>query len=58
MFPGWTRDDECRHYYFRQLRDMKMKIDLDTMIKGDWPEYVDICGWTWPELTHGLATPR
>jgi uncharacterized protein (DUF2252 family) len=46
VFLGWTRDDEGRHYYFRQLRDMKMKIDLDTMTKADWLEYVDICGWT------------
>jgi hypothetical protein len=25
---------------------MKMKIDLETMTKGDWLEYVQICGWT------------
>jgi uncharacterized protein (DUF2252 family) len=30
-FLGWTRDDDNRCYYFRQLRDMKMKIDLSTM---------------------------
>ena len=42
---GWTRDDEGRDYYFRQLRDMKMKIDLDSMTKADWFEYVEICAW-------------
>jgi uncharacterized protein (DUF2252 family) len=46
VFLGWTRDEEGRDYYFRQLRDMKMKIDLETMTKGDWLEYVEICGWT------------
>lgn len=46
VFLGWTRDAEGRSYYFRQLRDMKMKIDLDNMTKGDWLEYVGICGWT------------
>jgi uncharacterized protein (DUF2252 family) len=46
VFLGWTRDDEGRSYYFRQLRDMKMKIDLENMTKGDWLEYVAICGWT------------
>ena len=46
VFLGWTRDEEGRSYYFRQLRDMKMKIDLETMKKGDWLEYVQICGWT------------
>jgi uncharacterized protein (DUF2252 family) len=46
VFLGWTRDEEGRSYYFRQLRDMKMKIDLETMTKNDWFEYVEICGWT------------
>jgi len=46
VFLGWTRDEEGRSYYFRQLRDMKMKIDLETMKRNDWFEYVEICGWT------------
>jgi hypothetical protein len=46
VFLGWTSDDKGRGYYFRQLRDMKMKIDLENMTKGDWLEYVEICGWT------------
>ena len=46
VFLGWTRDGKGRDYYFRQLRDMKMKIDLENMTKGDWFEYVEICGWT------------
>lgn len=46
VFLGWTQDEEGRSYYFRQLRDMKMKIDPANMTKGDWLEYVEICGWT------------
>ena len=46
VFLGWTRDAEGRSYYFRQLRDMKMKVDLENMTKCDWLEYVEICGWT------------
>jgi Uncharacterized protein conserved in bacteria (DUF2252) len=46
VFLGWTSDDAGRDYYFRQLRDMKMKIDLAHMSKADWFEYVEICGWT------------
>jgi uncharacterized protein (DUF2252 family) len=46
VFLGWTRDDSGRDYYFRQLRDMKMKLDLSHMTKTDWIEYVEICGWT------------
>jgi hypothetical protein len=45
VFLGWTRDDEGHDYYFRQLRDMKMKIDLDSMTKPDWLEYVEVCAW-------------
>lgn len=46
VFLGWTHDDNGHDYYFRQLRDMKMKLDLMNMTKGDWFEYVDVCGWT------------
>lgn len=46
VFLGWTEDDAGRSYYFRQLRDMKMKLDLSTMSKADWLEYVGVCGWT------------
>jgi uncharacterized protein (DUF2252 family) len=46
VFLGWTSDDSGRDYYFRQLRDMKMKLDLSKMTKADWFEYVEMCGWT------------
>jgi uncharacterized protein (DUF2252 family) len=45
VFLGWTRDNEGRDYYFRQLRDMKMTIEVEDMPKIDWYEYVEICGW-------------
>lgn len=45
VFLGWTRDDAGHDYYFRQLRDMKMKVDVESMSKGDWFEYVELCGW-------------
>ncbi len=45
VFLGWARDDEGRDYYFRQLRDMRMKINVDAMSRQDWDEYVDFCGW-------------
>ena len=46
VFLGWTRADDGRDYYFRQLRDMKMKFDTESMNKSEWLEYVQICGWT------------
>jgi uncharacterized protein (DUF2252 family) len=45
VFLGWTRDDAGHDYYFRQLHDMKLKIDLESMSKADWSEYVELCGW-------------
>ncbi|MFZ0211837.1 MAG: DUF2252 domain-containing protein [Candidatus Acidiferrales bacterium] len=46
VFLGWTRDDNGRDYYFRQLRDMKMTVDFSTLSKQEWKEYVSVCGWT------------
>ncbi|HYL47551.1 MAG TPA: DUF2252 domain-containing protein [Candidatus Limnocylindrales bacterium] len=45
VFLGWTRDDEGHDYYFRQLRDMKMKVDVVALPQDDWDEYIRICGW-------------
>jgi uncharacterized protein (DUF2252 family) len=45
VFLGWTRDDEGRDYYFRQLRDLRMRFDFEVMTKAEWFEYVEICGW-------------
>jgi uncharacterized protein (DUF2252 family) len=45
VFLGWTQDDEGHYFYFRQLRDMRMKIDIEAMTKQDWLEYVELCGW-------------
>jgi uncharacterized protein (DUF2252 family) len=46
IFLGWTRDDQGRDYYFRQLRDMKMTINVEDMPKEDLIEYLELCGWT------------
>ena len=45
VFLGWTSDDEGHDFYFRQLRDMRMKIDIESMAKEDWFEFVELCGW-------------
>ena len=45
VFLGWTGDDQGHDFYFRQLRDMRMKIDIEAMSKQDWFEYVELCGW-------------
>jgi uncharacterized protein (DUF2252 family) len=45
IFLGWTRDDDGRSYYLRQLRDMRMTIDVQGMATEDWIEFITICGW-------------
>jgi uncharacterized protein (DUF2252 family) len=45
IFLGWTRDGEGRDYYFRQLHDMKMSVDVEEMSKQDQFEYAELCGW-------------
>jgi uncharacterized protein (DUF2252 family) len=45
IFLGWTSDDEGHDYYFRQLRDMRMTVDVDEISKEGWTEYIELCGW-------------
>ncbi len=44
IFLGWTSDGE-RHYYVRQLRDMKGAANLDKMTGANLVEYAGLCGW-------------
>lgn len=45
VFLGWARDNEGHDFYFRQLRDMRMKIEVDAMSRQGFFEYVEVCGW-------------
>jgi uncharacterized protein (DUF2252 family) len=45
IFLGWTRDGQGHDYYFRQLRDMKMTVNVEDIPEGEWIEYVELCGW-------------
>jgi uncharacterized protein (DUF2252 family) len=45
VFLGWTSDEQGHDFYFRQLRNMRIKIDIEEMSKADWFEYVELCGW-------------
>jgi uncharacterized protein (DUF2252 family) len=46
IFLGWTRDEQGHDYYFRQLRDMKMTVNVEDLDDDEWLEYVQLCGWT------------
>jgi uncharacterized protein (DUF2252 family) len=45
VFLGWASDEKGHDYYFRQLRDMRMKINLERMSGDEWFEYSKLCGW-------------
>jgi uncharacterized protein (DUF2252 family) len=45
LFLGWTVGLEGCQYYIRQLRDMKIKIVVETFSRTDMIQYAKLCGW-------------
>ena len=43
-FLGWASLDSM-DFYFRQLRDMKLSVDLETLSEEGFSEYCRFCGW-------------
>jgi uncharacterized protein (DUF2252 family) len=43
-FLGWTVVKGGRHYFFRQLRDIKISIKVETFGKSEMPKFADWCG--------------
>jgi hypothetical protein len=46
IFLGWSHGPEGRHYYVRQLRDMKMSADVESQSRNDMRNYATLCGMT------------
>jgi uncharacterized protein (DUF2252 family) len=48
IYLGWARGqiDTSRHYYWRQLRDMKGSADVESMAPIGLNFYAGLCGWT------------
>ncbi|WP_329481614.1 DUF2252 domain-containing protein [Kribbella sp. NBC_01484] len=47
IFLGWTKGaDVSRHFYWRQLRDMKGSADVEAMSPTGLAFYAQTCGWT------------
>jgi len=44
LFLGWTRLGST-DYYIRQLRDMKLTVDIETLTEDGFSEYCRFCGW-------------
>jgi uncharacterized protein (DUF2252 family) len=45
LFLGWSTGPSGRHFYFRQLRDMKISASLETYDSGLLEQYAATCGW-------------
>jgi uncharacterized protein (DUF2252 family) len=45
LFLGWASDSEGRDFYVRQLRDMKLSLDIERMALSELEEYARLCGW-------------
>jgi uncharacterized protein (DUF2252 family) len=47
IYLGWTTaPDTSRHFYWRQLRDMKGSADVESMTPPALTFYARTCGWT------------
>lgn len=47
IYLGWTKGiDDNRHYYWRQLRDMKGSVVVEATSPPGLKLYARICGWT------------
>jgi uncharacterized protein (DUF2252 family) len=45
IFLGWTEGKPGRHFYIRQLRDMKISAMVEVFSTGWMVEYAEYCGW-------------
>ena len=47
IFLGWNlSSDTTRHFYWRQLRDMKGSAPVDAMSPAGLTYYARLCGWS------------
>ncbi len=47
IFLGWSKGVQAGYfYYWRQLRDMKGSIDVESMVPLGLEYYATVCGWT------------
>lgn len=45
IFLGWSRGEEGRQFYFRQLRDVKLRPLLESFDLETFRNYGILCGW-------------
>lgn len=45
IFLGWTETDIGKHFYIRQMRDMKLKPLVELFSPAVMQQYAEVCGW-------------
>ena len=45
IFLGWAKGDHGHDFYLRQLRDMKISVEIEHMSDIDLQGYSKLCGW-------------
>lgn len=45
IFLGWAKGEYGHDYYLRQLRDMKISVEIESMSDTDLRGYSQLCGW-------------
>jgi uncharacterized protein (DUF2252 family) len=46
IFLGWAESNHGRHYYIRQLRDVKIKPAVETFGAAEMTHFARWCGWS------------
>src|SRR6266436_9282947 len=46
LFLGWVKGPEGRHFYIRQLRDMKLSAMVEVFNRRAMTAYAELTGWT------------
>lgn len=46
IFLGWAATTDSREYYVRQLRDMKVSVNIGRFRSSTLIDYAGVCGWT------------
>ncbi|WP_408436080.1 DUF2252 domain-containing protein [Paraburkholderia sp. RL18-101-BIB-B] len=57
LFLGWTKGPLGRHFYMRQLRDMKLSPQIELMDAPVLGEFAAVCGWVLARA-HAKASGR
>ncbi|MBR8836114.1 MAG: DUF2252 domain-containing protein [Stigonema ocellatum SAG 48.90 = DSM 106950] len=45
IFLGWTHSEGGHDFYVRQLRDMKIGVDIEELSSSEFIHYSALCGW-------------